>query len=702
MDSTHAPNCEEPTARVPAFVMGGTAGAIDPIADLLRMAEEGAGFAQAMVIGTGQDGQPIVVHARPGCPPDIPTSWIPALVEALANPRERAPIATRISEPASGTLVTVGTSQPGAERLVLCAWSPGPDRSTDQSLALLASLANAIATSITRDRHHRLAEASFQVLLDHVREAIAVVSPEGVLLFASPATLRMLGYDQIPDMANSLEGTQLASLIHPDDWPLVTRLSAQLLASPDRPQTAEYRVQHADGSWRWLSSHATNLIADPSIGGFIFSTVDITDQKRQQARLEYEATHDFMTGIANRASLERSLDRRLSAGEQVSLLYIDLDGFHGINSAYGHAAGDGVLREIAHRLDQHRRQGEIVSRFGGDEFLILIPTADEKTANRRAQGFLNCFKDACRIGERLIPVRASIGISRAPHDGDDLRSLYRAADRALYRIKDGTSGRIATYDERLDGHLGIAATLAEEFLAAASARELTLFVQPVRDLATRAVVSYEGLLRWNHPLLGLLTPQEILPAVEEFGYGDLLAKVCVDQAIAAIQHLKTPVAINLSANQLHHPELAVEIIAAVRASAIDPAMLGIEVTEAATVASHDEGMLTLRTLHEFGIRIAIDDFGTGYSDLAALRTYPVDTLKIDRSFIAPLDGEVRDYALVTAILTIASAFDLDVIAEGIENEHQLEAVATLGCRYGQGYLLGRPRPLEPDEQGPTE
>ncbi|MGC4190152.1 MAG: EAL domain-containing protein [Thermomicrobiales bacterium] len=676
--------------------------AFNAVIETLRLVCDVGSYASALVAVEAGDGlESLAAVSSSGAvaiPGIIPDTWLPLLATALPDPSDPsadvppALLALPLEGGDGALIVTRVALDVTRECLLLVAKHEGAGPVAKPHEAHLRRMATIIATGVQGDRLHHRRHQSFQALLEHLRESITIIGPDGRLIYESPAARRMLGYD--PGVLDAYDESQLVSMVHPDDWPIVTHISERLRADPDLPQRFEFRSQHADGTWRWLSAYATNLIADPAVGGMVFSTVDVTERKDYQTRLEYEATHDFLTGVANRSSLERSLNQRLAAGAPVSLLYVDLDGFHGINSAYGHACGDGVLKEISHRLDQQRRATEVVSRFGGDEFLIVIPATDTRIVRRRAQSFLACFHDPCRIGERLIPVRASIGISRAPRDGDDLPTLYRAADRALYRVKDGGAGQIAFFSQRLDGHRAVTDTLAREFLGAVASGALRLYFQPIRELATRTIVSYEGLIRWNHPLLGLLTPRDILPMVNEFGYGDLLAAFCIKAAIDGIRRLEVPVAINLSPNQLHHQDLVTDLAAAVQESGIDPSQLVIEVTEATAVVGQGDGMQALDAFHRLGLRIAIDDFGTGYSDLAALRTYPIDVLKIDRSFLTALDGKEADYALVSAILAVASALNLDVIAEGIETDHQFGAVAALGCRFGQGYLLGRPLPIE--------
>jgi diguanylate cyclase (GGDEF)-like protein/PAS domain S-box-containing protein len=679
------------------------ADALDALVEMLHLVRDlGPYTAAAAVAAVDGSLEPVAVVTglEPAqIPGTIPHAWNTALatLPARSSDPDSIPISTPrilpLGDGARGQLIIARTHvDSNPEDAYLIAWDESHGPIADAARTFLPRLASLVGIAIAGERRRQHRNRSFQALLEHLRESITIMGPDGDLIYESPAARRMLGYES--GVIDGYDEVQLAGMIHPSDWEEVARIVNALIAEPERPQTGEYRARHADGSWRWLSAYATNMTAEPAIGGFVYSTVDITERKHYEARLEYEANHDFLTGIPNRAALERDLDQRLAAGDQVSVLYVDLDGFHGINSAYGHAAGDGVLREIAHRLDQQRRPEEIVCRFGGDEFLLLVPTTDARTIRRRAQSFLGCFRHPCRVGDRIIPVRASIGISRTPNDGDDLSSLYRAADRALYRVKDGNPGQIAVFNQRVDGDLTTSDTLAREVLAAVSSGDLQLYFQPILNLTTHEAVSYEGLIRWNHPLFGLLTPRDILPMADEFGYGDLLARVCIKEAIAGVQQLGASIAFNLSANQLHSQDLLHDFSTAIRDAGVDPSRLIVEVTEAAAIIGQDDGALTLDALHGLGIRIAIDDFGTGYSDLAALRTYPIDILKVDRSFIAALDSHNEDYALLTAILSIATALDLEVVAEGIETEEQLHAVTALGCQMGQGYLLGRPQPRE--------
>ena len=443
-----------------------------------------------------------------------------------------------------------------------------------------------------------------------------------------------------------------------------------------------------------------------------------TELEEHQARLEHQALHDPLTGLANRVLLLDRLDHALqrsarsprsprSRADRPTVLFMDLDHFKSINDASGHSIGDQVLVAVGARLTALVRPSDTVARLGGDEFVVLCeeigdPGQAVALAERIAAGLAEPFP----IGSREAFVAVSIGVGSAG-DGDDAESVLGRADQAMYRAKQLGRSRVVVYDPSIDRQAARRAELAAELHRALADGQLFVVYQPVLHLEGGHLVAREALLRWDHPRLGSIAPGEFVPIAEESGLitsigAWVLAEAC--RACAAWQGAGEPevgVTVNVSGRQLEQPGLESDVAEALRSSGIAPGSLTLEVTESLLVAGHPEARSVLDRLRGRGVRIAIDDFGTGYSSLSWLARLPLDTLKVDRSFIAALGVVEGELAIVRAMIHLAHTLGLEVVAEGVETESQLAELTTLGCDQAQGYLFGRPAPLAPAPLAPV-
>ncbi len=438
---------------------------------------------------------------------------------------------------------------------------------------------------------------------------------------------------------------------------------------------------------------------------------DALERHAADEALRHRVLHDSLTGLPNRLSfvdsLRDALQRGIASGSPVGILFLDLDHFKLINDSIGHHAGDDLLQAVAPRLRAHLRPGDIVARFGGDEFGILVDRlTDEEEAMAIADRVAGAFSEPYSMGGADHFVTASIGIAVARPTGRepvDAELLIRDADAAMYRAKERGRGRCEVFDAEMRARAVHRLETERELRHALDRDELELHYQPLVGLGSGEIVGLEALVRWNHPERGLLDPSEFVSIAEDSGLiepiGRWVQETACRQALGwhDLRPDQRPldVAINLSARQVAHRDLADSVREILARTGLDPVNLRLEVTESVLVEESASATATLEALSEIGVRLVLDDFGTGYSSLAYLNRFPFDALKIDRSFVEGLGVEQERTAIVEAVIGMARALSLDAIAEGVENEAQLSELRRLGCDFAQGHLFSRP--LTPDK-----
>ncbi|MBJ7330328.1 MAG: EAL domain-containing protein [Solirubrobacteraceae bacterium] len=430
--------------------------------------------------------------------------------------------------------------------------------------------------------------------------------------------------------------------------------------------------------------------------------------RRAEDQARHDAMHDPLTGLPNRVlfsdRLTQALARSERDGSPLAVLLLDIDRFKLINDSLGHVVGDELLREVAPRLSGAIRPSDTVARLGGDEFAVLCEDLeDEREAQEMAERLGACFLRPFALGGEQQFATASVGLVVANgHAGAE--ELLRDADAAMYRAKEAGRGRYELFDEGMRSRAVARLQVENELRRALDREELRLYFQPIHDLNLGAIASCEALVRWNHPDRGLVGPDQFIPVAEESGLivplgAWVLQRACRQlarwrHAVPGAEHLR--LTINLSARQVAQPDIVDTVSEAIADAGLDPSDIGLEITEHVLIEDAESTADTLRRLQRLGVRLVIDDFGTGYSSLSYLKRYPIEVLKIDRSFIDGIaDDESGDLAIVTAIVRMASALGVDVIPEGVETQAQLDRLRELGCQYAQGFLLDRPLP--PDE-----
>lgn len=473
------------------------------------------------------------------------------------------------------------------------------------------------------------------------------------------------------------------------------------------------RIEHATLDYAWtgvddvVSWFMMNIDAiDPAVGGAVIRHQDITERKRNEFALLYQAHHDALTGLFNREHIvhdvESACRRPDPGGRPTGVLLLDLDRFKHINDSLGHPAGDSVLREAGLRIRGAIRDTDSLGRLGGDEFLIVCrQLSDVSNAAEIAQRVLTALESPMAVEGRMLRVRASIGVAlTSPDSREGADTLVRQADTAMYESKARGGGRFTFFDDELGRRAIDRLELEHDLHDAIERRELQLHFQPQVDLIDGHVVAFEALSRWTHPMRGQVSPAEFIKIAEDSDLINRLGSWALDSACAQLadwQRAGAPaelrIAVNVSARQLGRASFVEEVATVVSAHSLRPCQVELEITETAYVGGLDRYGRILRDLASLGVGIVLDDFGMGNASLHHLSQLPITAVKIDREFVAELSGgPTRSRSIVNGILAISREFGMGVVAEGIETEAQAHVLRGMGCRVGQGYLLGRPAP----------
>jgi diguanylate cyclase (GGDEF)-like protein/PAS domain S-box-containing protein len=551
--------------------------------------------------------------------------------------------------------------------------------------------------TMTEVIHVRRSEARFQTLVQNASDVILIVRPDTTITYQTPSTQKILGY-----AAGALEGMHFTSLIHPDDVEKALAGYTAVALGSGTSVTALWRVKHFDESWRHVEVITTNLLDDLTVEGMVLTMRDVTERMGLEEELKHQAFHDALSGLANRPlfrdRLEHALLRAARSGASLAVLFIDLDDFKLVNDSLGHGAGDELLVTVADRIGAALRAGDTAARFGGDEFAVLLEqTASPEEAYEVANNIIAALNVPVSIGEHEIVPRASIGVVLSTA-GDDPADLMQAADVAMYAAKAGGKGRYAVYEPALQSAILDRLERTADLQRAMAAHEFELYYQPIISLEDSKLVGHEALIRWNHPRRGLLLPGDFIPLAEETGLIVTLGRwalreACQQARLWQLQHPEVGamrMSVNMSARQFHHVDLVHDVSAILQETGLDPRCLVLELTESMLIQNIEVIITRMWELKELGVAFAIDDFGTGYSSLSYLKDFPIDILKVDKSFVDDVGNPAENGALAETIVMLGRNLNLQTVAEGIEGTGQLDALRAFGCQFGQGFYLAQP------------
>jgi len=553
----------------------------------------------------------------------------------------------------------------------------------------------------------RQSEARFRSAFDDASVAMALMDFDGHYVRVNTAFCQMLGYDEA-----ELLGLHSADVTYPDDRHLHLPYARQLYAREIDSFQVEKRYQRRDGQPVWTILNLSRVRGDDGERGhFLAQMQDMTERKRLEAQLRHDALHDTLTGLPNRALLLDRLEQSLAHSRRheraTAILFLDLDNFKVVNDSLGHSEGDRLLVDTAARIAGCVRDEDTVSRFGGDEFAILLPdVTDLSDAVEVAGRIAVAFAEPFRLAGREIAITTSTGIVLSRDTLDTPDDLLRHADVAMYRAKQLGKNRYDVFDAEMHTAALRRLQLEEALREAIYGEQLRLAYQPKVSLASGEIVGCEALVRWQDPERGLIPPVEFIPLAEETGLivplGNWVIREACRQAVAwdvcGIEPSSdaTPflISVNLSARQFEQPDLVLNIAAILSETGLPAQHLMIELTETVIMDNAESSVERLQQLKQLGVCIAIDDFGTGYSSLAYLQRFPVDVLKIDRGFVDGLGRQPEAAAIVAATIGLAHALGIRVVGEGVENEAQLRHLRDIACDFAQGYYFARPLPPE--------
>jgi diguanylate cyclase (GGDEF)-like protein/PAS domain S-box-containing protein len=550
------------------------------------------------------------------------------------------------------------------------------------------------------DRRHaenaiRESEQRFSEVIEMTPEGYLLTDARGTILDVNPALSRISGFAKDDLLGQAVD--RLFPLCPWDDAMFVKNGAAAI-------HGRESVIRNKNGTLLDVLVNAT--IQRDSEGHALSLTAfltDVTERKQALARLEQMATHDTLTGLPNRALLNERLQQMLDSAHPhdcVAVMFIDLDRFKEVNDSMGHESGDILLREVARRLQKAMRPTDIVARLGGDEFVVAAHCArGADSAASIAEKLFATFAAPVDIAGFEVLVRASIGISMFPQDGRTRDLLFQNADTAMYRMKAAGRNDYCFYQSEMSVEPKIRVTFEQSLRRALEGNEFELHYQPRLDLKTMGIVGMEALIRWNHPQLGRVPPLQFIPIAEERGLIGAIGKWVLDEACMQTRRLMDKfgrplrVSVNLSARQLKSRDILDQVLASMKKADLPPHLLELELTESALIEDMDVSVSVLKELKKLGIFLSVDDFGTGFSGLSYLRRFPLDTLKLDRSFVEQQEDGISNFNFIRAFVDLAHALNLSVVAEGVETSETLQLLRQAACDEAQGYLFARPLTL---------
>ena len=618
--------------------------------------------------------------------------------ERITHPEDRAIVRERIMEAvAANTRYRVEyrvICKDGTEKWVK---ERGQCVTDEKGQQVLEAFVEDVTDQIEAQRRLIEAELRYRSIFENSVIGIFQTSASGHYLAANKALATLYGYETPQQLMASLQDIATRLYVDPERREQFKRL----IQEHDKVVEFESEVFRRDKSRIWISETA-HAVRDAE-GDLLYyegTVQDITQRRQHESDLEFHATHDVLTGLPNRHLLQDRLEQAIfqaqRSGGQVAVALIDLDNFKFINDSLGHSVGDRLLMEIANRLSSALRGTDTVARYGGDEFvLILSDDVDIQNARLVLDRVQESVKQSMNLDGHEMHISCSIGVSVYPNDGVDLQNLLRHADAAMYHAKEQGKGQYQFYTSALNVAIQERLSLESELRRAVEAQELTVAFQPKVDFKGRPT-GFEALVRWTSPEFGVVSPARFIPLAEETGLIEpiteyVLLEACREAASWARRGFgPLRIAVNLSARSFKRGDLPALVATTLAETGLPSSQLELEITESMLIGDTGHTVKILEDLKRLGVSIAIDDFGTGYSSLAYLKRFPLDVLKIDRSFVTGCERGGDALAIPRAIISLGHSLGLKIVAEGVENEGQMRALDALGCELFQGYLISRP------------
>lgn len=584
---------------------------------------------------------------------------------------------------------------PGQERLFETIKSP---MYHDNLLVGVLGIARDITEHRKREDELREADLRLNVALNSANIGVWDWDIGRDRALATPVYYSMLGYEPQKYIIRAEE----LDKIHPDDRERVQRTIQKVLDGKSNSYDYEARIRHADGHYMWIAVRCKVTEYDPQRRPkrMLGVRIDIDELKTAQQKVEWQAFHDALTGLHNRAALDAFFlnwhQEHKDEDASLALVFIDLDRFKNINDTFGHTMGDKLLQVVASKLADHLPEDAFLSRQGGDEFIIALPGMCAKKAETLVVDLLTLFSHTHEVEFQQLVFSASVGISVFPQDGDSLEALYSCADMAMYQAKAEGRNTYKFYSEAMQSDALRTLKVEHALRFALENNEFSLHFQPQMEITTGTITGAEVLLRWHSKSLGNVSPGEFIPIAEESGQIMAIGEWVMQAAMQQFGEWRKQglpdivLSINLSMLQFRNPLLTEKVASCLSHYDIPPSLIELELTERVGLSDPDHAIAIMHSLRSLGVKLAIDDFGTGYSSMNYLKRFPVNTLKIDQSFIRNMVIETSDAAIVSTIIALANNLGMQTTAEGVETEQQFVKLTQQGCDFVQGYWIGRP------------
>lgn len=528
-------------------------------------------------------------------------------------------------------------------------------------------------------------EKWFRIIAEHSSDYILILSNEGKVTYVSPSFENAFGV-----VREECVKYDLFRYVHPEDV-LFLQEKLQMLYETNEQQTVEFRRLNQQGEWVWMEAHGKAILnEDDQLDYIVVTAKNISERKKYEEKLHQLAYFDSLTGIANRSYFEKYIRQLVEAQTTFALCYLDFDKFKWINDHFSHQAGDYFLKEAVKRVQAVLRADDFFARIGGDEFVLLLTNATKEKVSELAERLIQAFHQPFRYEKQMIQSTLSIGIAFFPSDADDQEQLMKYADQALYYVKDRGKNGYYFYQPVQNQ----TAVIKRDLPFAIMREQFYLCYQPKIELGSGSAMGVETLLRWRHPKLGEIPPLEFIPLAEKSGFIFEITLWVLEQACRQVKEWQAhfpqlKLAVNLSPFLLNRKELVGHVIYILNESGFAPEHLILEVTESGLMENIETGRHILTELKNIGVQVAIDDFGTGFSSLAYIRNLPVSMLKIDRSFIQGIAENSKDATIVDTIIHLAKSLDIQVLAEGVETNHQLSLLQQMHCDFAQGFYFSK-------------